>query len=131
MPTPPPLPKNSIGNQKIFSNFRRAAPNLLCRVLINSLENNLILQFRCYSVVTTTVATTSTVLAGSADGNGNVGSADGDGNGDDGDGDGNTNVACVAFRATLFSTLPIECFHEPGCRCRCRRAKMKMGINVF
>lgn len=125
MPTSPSLPKNSIGNQKIFSNFRRAAPNLLCGVLINSLENNLILQFRCYSVVTTTVATTSTVLACSTDGNGN----DGDGNGDDGDG--NTNVACAAFRATLFSTLPIECFHEAGCCCRCRRAKMKMGINVF
>lgn len=117
-------PKNSIGNQKIFSNFRRAAPNLLCRVLINSLENNLILQFRCYSVVTTTVATTSTALAAATDGNGN----DGDGNGD-----GNTNVACAAFRATLFSTLPIESFHEAGCRCccRCRRAKMKMGINVL
>lgn len=124
----PLQPKNSIGNQKIFSNFRRAAPNLLCRVLINSLENNLILQFRCYSVVTTTVATTSTALAAAADGNGN-------GNDGYGNGDGNTNVASAAFRATLFSTLPIESFHEAGCRCccccRCRRAKMKMGINVL
>lgn len=130
----PLQPKNSIGNQKIFSNFRRAAPNLLCRVLINSLENNLILQFRCYSVVTTTVATTLTALAAAADGNGN--GNDGYGNGDGNTNTNtNTNVACAAFRATLFSTLPIESFHEAGCRCccccRCRRAKMKMGINVL